>query len=117
VVIDEAVLYREVGGREVLRRQLRRLLDASQRPGVELLVVPFSAGAHAALTESFVIFEFAAGQQRAPVVHSEGLTAGNFAPSPPRFRSTGMPSPICVPGRWMSANSERSSPEQAKRLR
>ena len=45
VVLDEAVLHREVGGREVLRRQLQRLSEASLRPGVELLVLPFSAGA------------------------------------------------------------------------
>ncbi|WP_233625588.1 helix-turn-helix transcriptional regulator [Actinoplanes sp. ATCC 53533] len=81
VVIDEAVLYREVGGRAVLRRQLQRLLDASWRPGVELLVVPFSAGSHAALTEAFVIFEFA-GHQRPPVVHSEDLIGGQLRTKP-----------------------------------
>jgi transcriptional regulator with XRE-family HTH domain len=77
VVLDEAVLRREVGGRAVLHRQLQRLLDASRRPGVDLLVLPFSAGSHAALTEAFVIFEFA-GDGRAPVVHSEDLIGGQL---------------------------------------
>ncbi|MEV6633957.1 helix-turn-helix transcriptional regulator [Actinoplanes sp. NPDC051470] len=77
VVLDEAVLHREVGGRGVLRRQLQRLHEASMRPGVELLVLPFSAGAHAAQSESFMIFEFA-GNARGPIVHSEGLTGGFF---------------------------------------
>ena len=77
VVLDEAVLHREVGGREVLRRQLQRLAEASERPGVELLVLPFSVGAHAALTESFMILDFESGA-RGPVVHSEGLTGGLF---------------------------------------
>jgi hypothetical protein len=77
VILDEAVLHREVGGPEVLRRQLRRLHEASLRPEVELLILPFSAGAHAALSESFMILDFAAGA-RGPVVHSEGLTGGLF---------------------------------------
>jgi transcriptional regulator with XRE-family HTH domain len=85
VVIDEAVLNREVGGRAVLRRQLQRLLDASQRPGVDLLVLPFSAGSHAALTEAFVIFEFA-GEQRPPVVHSEDLIGGQLRTKPAEVR-------------------------------
>jgi transcriptional regulator with XRE-family HTH domain len=81
IVLDESVLHREVGGRDVLDRQLQHLFDASHRPDMELLVMPFTAGAHAALTESFVIFDFAAGT-RAPVVHSEGLTGGQFRTRP-----------------------------------
>jgi transcriptional regulator with XRE-family HTH domain len=81
VVVDESVLRREVGGREVLDRQLQHLFDASHRSDVELLVLPFDAGAHAALTESFVIFDFGA-DTRAPVVHNEGLTGGHFRTRP-----------------------------------
>ncbi len=77
VVLDEAVLHREVGGPVVLNRQLHRLHEASLRPGVEIRVLPFSAGAHAAFSESFMILDFAAGA-RGPVVHSEGLTGGLF---------------------------------------
>ena len=77
VVLDEAVLHREVGGPDVLHRQLQRLYEASARPGVEIRVLPFSAGAHAALSESFMILDFTAGS-RGPVVHSEGLTGGLF---------------------------------------
>jgi hypothetical protein len=81
VVLDESVLRREIGGRDVLDRQLQHLFDASHRAGVELLVLPFEAGAHAALTESFVIFDFAPNS-RLPVVHSEGLTGGQFRTQP-----------------------------------
>ena len=77
IVLDEAVLHRQVGGPEVLRRQLSRLAEASGRPGVELLVLPFTAGAHAGLTESFMVLEFGAGT-RSPVVHIEGVTGGLF---------------------------------------
>jgi transcriptional regulator with XRE-family HTH domain len=77
LIVDEAVLYREVGGREVLCRQLGRLVEAGERPGLEVLILPFSAGAHAGLTESFMVLEFEEGT-RGPVVHCEGLTGGLF---------------------------------------
>ncbi|MEU4243204.1 helix-turn-helix transcriptional regulator [Actinoplanes sp. NPDC026619] len=81
MVLDEAVLYREVGGRDVLRRQLSRLAEDTRRPGIELLILPFSAGAHAGQIESFMVLDFAAGT-RAPVVHIEGLTGGLFRVKP-----------------------------------
>ncbi|GAA2641852.1 helix-turn-helix domain-containing protein [Paractinoplanes durhamensis] len=81
MVLDEAVLYREVGGRDVLLRQLARLTEDSRRPGIELLILPFSAGAHAGQTESFMVLDFAEGT-RAPVVHIEGLTGGLFRVKP-----------------------------------
>jgi transcriptional regulator with XRE-family HTH domain len=77
VVLDEAVLHREVGGPAVQARQLQRLYEAGRRPGVDLLVLPFSVGAHPALSESFMILDFADGA-RSAVVHSEGLTGGLF---------------------------------------
>jgi hypothetical protein len=81
VVLDESVLHRAIGGRDVLDRQLQHLYDASHRPEVELRVLPFHAGAHAALTESFVIFDFGP-ETRSTVVHSEGLTGGQFRTRP-----------------------------------
>ncbi|AEV81961.1 DNA-binding protein [Actinoplanes sp. SE50] len=81
VVLDEGVLLREVGGRDVLARQLTRLYEATEQPGVEVLILPFEAGAHAGLTESFLVLEFPDGT-RNPVVHSEGLTGGHFRVKP-----------------------------------
>ncbi|GAA2679287.1 transcriptional regulator [Actinoplanes palleronii] len=81
IVLDQGVLLREVGGRQVLIRQLERLLDGAELPGVEVLILPFAAGAHAGLTESFLVLEFAEGT-RNPVVHSEGLTGGHFRVKP-----------------------------------
>ncbi|MFC4070737.1 helix-turn-helix domain-containing protein [Actinoplanes subglobosus] len=81
IVIDEGVLLRQIGGPAVQRRQLSRLYEASSRPGVELLILPFEAGAHAGLIESFMVLEFAPGT-RSPVVHIEGLTGGLFRVKP-----------------------------------
>ncbi|MFI6357763.1 helix-turn-helix domain-containing protein [Streptomyces sp. NPDC050743] len=57
-VLDESVLRREVGGPEVMARQLERLMEAARLPQVRLQILPFGAGAHVGLTGAFVIFSF-----------------------------------------------------------
>jgi len=57
-VIDEAVLHRPVGGPEVLRQQLGRLAEFAELTTVTLRVLPFAAGAHAALASEFNILSF-----------------------------------------------------------
>ncbi|MFF3377291.1 helix-turn-helix domain-containing protein [Streptomyces sp. NPDC002680] len=57
-VLDEAVLRREVGGPEVMTRQLERLLEAAHLPQVRLQILPFTAGAYTGITGPFVIFSF-----------------------------------------------------------
>ena len=58
-IVDEAALRRLVGGREVMRGQLRHLLEAAELPQVTLQVIPFSAGAHAGMPGSFAFMQFA----------------------------------------------------------
>ncbi|MEW1828448.1 helix-turn-helix transcriptional regulator [Streptomyces sp. NPDC088196] len=58
VVLDEAVLLREVGGREVMRRQLTRLLAYRDDPWVNVQVLPFTAGVHTGLMGSFNLLRF-----------------------------------------------------------
>ncbi|MFI0352805.1 helix-turn-helix transcriptional regulator [Actinomadura sp. 9N407] len=45
-LLDEGVLARQVGGREVMKAQLQHLLELSERWYVILRIVPFSAGEH-----------------------------------------------------------------------
>jgi hypothetical protein len=54
-VVDEAVLRRPVGGPVVFRSQLAHLTKVARSPGVVLQVMPFSAGAHAALGEFILL--------------------------------------------------------------
>jgi transcriptional regulator with XRE-family HTH domain len=58
-VVDEAALRRPVGGREVMRGQLERLIEATKLPNVTLQVLPFDAGAHPAMLGAFSILRFA----------------------------------------------------------
>jgi transcriptional regulator with XRE-family HTH domain len=58
VVLDEAALRRQVGGREVMRTQLERLTEAAELPNITLQVLPFSAGAHAGMDGEFTIIGF-----------------------------------------------------------
>ncbi|MFF4604500.1 helix-turn-helix domain-containing protein [Streptomyces sp. NPDC001339] len=55
VVLDEAVIRRTVGNAGVMARQLDHLYNVAQSPAVEIQILPFSAGAHAAGAGHFVI--------------------------------------------------------------
>lgn len=59
VVLDEAVLRRPVGGRSVMRAQLKHLIQVSQRPNVTIQVIPFKVGGHAAAGGPFSLLRFA----------------------------------------------------------
>ncbi len=59
-IMDEAVLRRVVGGPTVMRDQLKRLTEAVSLPNVSIRVLPYDAGAHAALDSTFIMLEFPA---------------------------------------------------------
>lgn len=58
VVLNEAVLCRVVGGPEVMRRQIRHVIDTARLPNVTIQVLPFSVGFHPAMTGSFTALRF-----------------------------------------------------------
>jgi transcriptional regulator with XRE-family HTH domain len=76
-VIDEAVLRRPVGGPDVMRRQLMRLIEVSEQPAITIQVVPFSVGAHRGVDGSFSILEFPPGLDD-PLAYCDGMTGGVF---------------------------------------
>jgi hypothetical protein len=58
-VLDETCIRRLVGGKEVMRRQLGRLLELAERPNVIIQVLPFGVGAHpGTMLGPFVVFGF-----------------------------------------------------------
>lgn len=58
VIQGEAALRTQVGGRAVMAAQLKHLEEVSERPNIDLQVLPFSAGAHAGVLGAFVLFGF-----------------------------------------------------------
>ena len=74
-VMDEAVLRRQVGGRETMHAQLQHLITAAAQPAVNLLVMPDALGAHPGLNGPMAILQFETGTR--PVVYVEAQ-AGNL---------------------------------------
>ncbi|MFK3735157.1 Scr1 family TA system antitoxin-like transcriptional regulator [Streptomyces sp. NPDC088090] len=58
VVLDEAVLHREIGGREVMRAQLEHLLGFDGQPWVQVQILPNTVGEHPGLEGSFNLLRF-----------------------------------------------------------
>jgi hypothetical protein len=57
-ILDEGVVQRLMGDRDVRAEQLQKLVDMAHRPRVTIEIVPFSAGLHRSLGETFSILEF-----------------------------------------------------------
>ncbi|PRX14628.1 hypothetical protein CLV67_12312 [Actinoplanes italicus] len=66
IVIEESVVRRSIGGRQVMRDQIRKLMAMNDGSQLELRVLPLSAGAHKGLITGFIVLRF-----------SESMTAGS----------------------------------------
>ena len=74
-VIDEAVLLRKVGSREVMFAQLRHLAEMAQLPNVELRILPLESET-SLMADSFVVFGFSPEHETSKlgdVVSTEGI--------------------------------------------
>lgn len=70
-LLDEAVLHRWIGGREVLVRQLFRLNELARQSNISVRIVPYTVGMHPGMSNpSFTIFEFHP-QDEEPIVNIE----------------------------------------------
>jgi transcriptional regulator with XRE-family HTH domain len=58
VVLDEAALRRQVGGREIMREQIEHLIEMSSLPTMFVQFIPFSRGAYTSMDLPFVILGF-----------------------------------------------------------
>ena len=74
-VLDEAVLRRVVGSREILRGQLKKLAELISSRRIVLQVLPFGAGEHACMDGSMTILSFEDGDD---VVYVEGPGSGQL---------------------------------------
>jgi hypothetical protein len=76
-VIDEGALHRPVGGVDVMRSQIAALIDATKLPNVQLQIMPFDYGGHAAAGGSFTILRFP-DQELPDIVYTEQLASALY---------------------------------------
>jgi hypothetical protein len=77
VVVDEAVLWRSIGGPVVMRGQIASLIESTKLPNVRIQVLPFAAGGHAAVGGAFSLLRFP-DRDLPDVVYAEQLTSALF---------------------------------------
>ncbi|MEU4150954.1 MULTISPECIES: helix-turn-helix domain-containing protein [unclassified Streptomyces] len=77
IVLDEAALRRPYGDREVMRGQLRHLIEVSERPNVRLQVMPFGLGGHSGESGAFTLLSFPESDL-SDVVYVEQLTSALY---------------------------------------
>lgn len=61
LVLNEAVIRRQIGGETVMAEQIKHLFDLSEKEQITLQVLPFSAGAHPAMKTGFTLLRFPEG--------------------------------------------------------
>ncbi|WP_305784725.1 helix-turn-helix domain-containing protein [Symbioplanes lichenis] len=69
--LDEAVLYRWVGGPDVMRRQLERLKDALTETRTTLWIVPFSEGLYQRMRGAYMLLELPTTEENEDVLYIE----------------------------------------------
>jgi Domain of unknown function (DUF5753) len=79
--VDEAALRRSIGGRAVMREQVRHLIDMADHPAVTLQILPFHVGSHPAMGGPFTILRYAEPDLR-DVVYIEQLTSAIYLDKP-----------------------------------
>ncbi|MET9494473.1 helix-turn-helix transcriptional regulator [Streptomyces sp. NPDC006552] len=77
VVMEEAVLHRQVGSAEVMRDQIDHLLEVTELAHISVDIVPFSAGAHIGACAPFTYFRFEE-PELPDIVYSELLSASVY---------------------------------------
>lgn len=83
VVLTEAVLRQEIGGKAVMRAQLAHLLRMQEQEWVKIQIVPFTAGAHAGIMGEFNLLRFDSDPD---VVYTEDFVQGHMTANPAAFR-------------------------------
>ncbi|WP_225097455.1 helix-turn-helix transcriptional regulator [Streptomyces sp. CoH27] len=83
VVLDEAVLHRPIGSREVMCEQLAHLLNFLDRKWACIQVLPFEVGEHASLIGSFTSLRF---DDHPDLVYTEDLISGRMTANPDTVR-------------------------------
>ncbi|MEU1282469.1 helix-turn-helix transcriptional regulator [Streptomyces sp. NPDC005805] len=87
VVLDEAVLHRQVGGIAVMRAQLTRLLDYTDHRCMRVQVLPFSAGEHPGLAGAFNLLRF---EDHPDIFYTEDMMSGHMTADPKTIKQASL---------------------------
>ncbi|MFF3684421.1 helix-turn-helix transcriptional regulator [Streptomyces sp. NPDC002187] len=82
-ILGEGALHQKIGGAEVMRGQLARLLTYEEDPRINVQVLPYEAGAHAGLTGSFTLYQFVADPA---ILYTERYGSGYSSANPQEVR-------------------------------
>jgi len=78
VVLEETALRRGIGGPEVMREQLDRIIEMSERPNFTLRIVPLAAGPHPTTGGHMTYFRFREPELQDIVYSEVGLTSAVY---------------------------------------
>lgn len=79
-IIDESVLRRQIGDKDLMRVQCQHLLGVGQRPHIAIQVIPDAKGAACAYGKDFMILTFNSTNKRprAPVAYVEDMRSARY---------------------------------------
>jgi len=80
-VMDEAALRRPIGGPDVMRDQLKALIEMTALPNASLQVMPFEFGGHAGAGGAFTVLRFR-DEDLPDIVFVEQLTSAIYLDKP-----------------------------------
>ncbi|GAA1457694.1 helix-turn-helix domain-containing protein [Nocardiopsis exhalans] len=81
MILDEAVIRRQVGGPDIMREQIQHLINLAGRRNVTLQILPFRAGEHASMLGAFTLLEFP-GADDPDVAYQESQTGSLYVEKP-----------------------------------
>ncbi|WP_217128954.1 helix-turn-helix transcriptional regulator [Streptomyces sp. AC558_RSS880] len=78
-ILSEAALLLEIGGRDIMRRQLAHLLSFQENPWVNVQVLPFVTGQHTGMMGTFTLLRF---DDDPDLFYMDGYDQGHMTASP-----------------------------------
>lgn len=105
LIVDETVLTRPACSPEIMRAQLRHLLNLNERSMVTIQVVPFRTKAHPGLTGPFVLLDF---ESNPSVAYMDSCGTSSFLEEDQQIER--------VKVAWQGIRAVALSPEESMRL-
>jgi transcriptional regulator with XRE-family HTH domain len=82
VILNEAVIMRQVGGKATMRDQIQHLIIMAKRPNITIQIMPFSVGAHPGMKTGYVLLRFPEGYNDVDCVYLENSNGGVWQERP-----------------------------------